>query len=342
MAPSGKEILDRCFDSPPRALKPLFDEAFSSSMKYFSGMIRFYAPSLVQFGASFHEAANPYHFPGISVTGRSCELRCEHCGGRLLESMIPATTPEALLEVCERIRRQGGAGCLVSGGSSRDGSVPLLRFIPAIKRIKREMGLSVVVHCGLVQPSVAEALAGAGIDAALIDVVGSDETVREVFHLECGVEAFDRSLALLEDHGIPMVPHIITGVHYGRMKGERRAVDMVSAYRPQAVVVVALMPFEGTSMEGVKVIPPVDVGRVILALRLAKPQTPTILGCARPRGRHRALTDVIAIRAGVSGIAYPSEEAYALARRLGLTVRLAGECCALLWRDISLGSSSVG
>ena len=58
--------------------------------------------------------------------------------------------------------------------------------------------------------------------------------------------------------------------------------------------------------------------------------------------RVNGLTDVIAIRAGVSGIAYPSEEAYALARRLGLTVKLAGECCALLWRDISSGSSSVG
>jgi uncharacterized radical SAM superfamily protein len=183
-------------------------------------------------------------------------------------------------------------------------------------------------------------LADVGVDAALVDVVGSDETVSDVFHLDCGVDAFDRSITLLEDHGIPVVPHIIAGIHYGKMKGERKAVEIVSAHRPEAVVVVALMPLEGTPMEGVGVIPPLDVGRVILALRLSMPRTPTILGCARPRGRHRALTDVIAIRAGVSGIAYPSEEAYTLARGLGLKVRLSGECCALLWRDASSSPSS--
>jgi len=335
MASSDDRLLDRCFDSPPTALKPLFDKAFASSKTRFSGVIWFYAPNIVQFRSSFQEAANPYHFPGISVTGRSCELRCEHCRGRLLESMIPVSTPQEFLEVCKRIHERGGVGCLVSGGSLRNGSVPLLKFIPAIKRAKREMGLSMVVHCGLVQPALAEALSDVGIDAALIDVIGSDETISDVFHLDCGVSAFDRSLTLLEEHAIPVVPHIITGIHYGRMKGERKAVEIVSAHRPEAVVVVALMPLEGTPMEGVGAVPPVDIGRVILALRLSMPQTPTILGCARPRGRHRSLTDAVAIRAGVSGIAYPSEEAYALARRLGLTVRLSGECCALLWKDVS-------
>ena len=92
-------------------------------------------------------------------------------------------------------------------------------FLPTIGRVKRDLGLDVVVHTGIVYPQLAEALAEAEIDAAMMDVVGSDETMRSVYHLNLTVDAFDRSLSLLEHNKIPIVPHVVAGIHYGELRG---------------------------------------------------------------------------------------------------------------------------
>ena len=103
---------------------------------------------MVHFDTPFYKSSGAYGFPGISVTGGDCQLNCEHCRGRLLESMIPATTPQELYDVCMDIRGKGGDGCLISGGSLKDGSVPLIEFMPVIRRIKQELQLKIVMHTG--------------------------------------------------------------------------------------------------------------------------------------------------------------------------------------------------
>ena len=327
-------MLDGCFNSPPHKLQPLLNEAFETTRTHFSNVIYFSMPGMVHFDASFYRATDPHRFPAVSVTGGRCSLNCEHCRKKILESMIPATTPESLVEVCTRIKEDGGKGCLISGGSLGDGSVPLMGFIPAIKRVKRELGLDIVVHTGIVYPELAEALAEADVDAAMIDVIGSDETLRSVYHLDLSVEAFDRSLSLLEQQGISLVPHVVVGIHYGKLKGEREALEIISKHKPKAVIIVALMPLGQTPMEHATPPSPLDIARVILAARFMIPKAPLILGCARPGGEHKAKTDVLAIKAGVSGIAYPSEGGYSFAKKAGLNVRFSEECCALIYRDL--------
>ena len=44
-----------------------------------------------------HYRNTPHRFAAISLTGRECELQCEHCRGQLLATMLPAPTPDALL-----------------------------------------------------------------------------------------------------------------------------------------------------------------------------------------------------------------------------------------------------
>ena len=329
-----EELLDRCFNSPFHKLQLLLNEAFKTTRTHFSNIIYFSMPGMVHFDTSFYRATNPHRFPAVSVTGGRCRLNCEHCRGKILESMIPATTPESLMEVCAKIKEEGGKGCLISGGSLKDGSVPLTGFIPAIKRVKRELGLDIVVHTGIVYPELVEALAEADIDAAMIDVIGSNETIRSVYHLDLSVDAFDRSLSLLERYGISSVPHVVAGIHYGKLIGERRALEIISKYRPKAVIIVALMPLNQTPMERVTPSSPIDITRVILAARFMMPKAPLILGCARPSGEHKAKTDVLAIRAGVNGIAYPSEEGCSFAKKAGLDVKFSEECCALIYRDL--------
>jgi len=299
-------------------------------------LIHFYVPSMVHYETSFYQATKANSFPGISVTGKFCALNCKHCNGQLLESMIAATTPEELFRVCAKIKDQAGTGCLVSGGSLSSGAVPLMKFIRTIKRVKQELGLDTVVHTGLVDRSLARALAHADIDAAMIDVIGSNDTLREIYHLNEDVRSFDRSLSLLEENCVPTVPHIVIGIHYGKLKGEKQALEMVSKHNPAAVVLVAFTPLSNTKMEHVSPTVPTDVARVVLASRFLMPETPLVLGCARPRGQYKAETDALAIRAGVNGIAYPSEDAYEFAGKLGLRIKFHEKCCSLLWRDIAV------
>lgn len=334
------ELAKRCFEQDADDLKSLFHRAYHVSRNHFSNMIHFYVPSMVHYETLFYQAANYQKFPAISVTGKSCHLDCEHCKGKILESMIPATTPEELLKACIKIRNQGGTGCLISGGSLTNGSVPLMKFIPTIRRVKQDLGLQTVIHTGLVGASLAKALANIGIDAAMIDVIGSNDTLKEICHLDGDIGSFDRSLSLLEENSIPTVPHIIVGMHYGKLKGEKAALEMISRYNPAAVVVVALMPLSDTEMEHVSPPRPLDVARVVLASRLVMPKVPLLLGCARPRGQHKVRTDILAIKAGVNGVAYPSEEACEFAEKLGLSTKFHEKCCSLIWQDPSLGASS--
>jgi len=74
----------------------------------------------------------------------------------------------------------------------------LIKFIPAIKRVKEELGLKVVAHTGLINSELAEALATVDVDGVMLDIIGSNETIRKVYHLDRGVKDFEHSLILLE------------------------------------------------------------------------------------------------------------------------------------------------
>jgi uncharacterized radical SAM superfamily protein len=275
-------------------------------------------------------------FPSISITGARCALNCKHCGGRLLRGMIPAESPRELLAICERIREGGGIGCLISGGCDRNGSVPLAGFLEAISKAKRDLGLKVVVHTGIVGEEVAEGLGRAGIDAALIDLIGSAEAIREIYGIEASPRDYEGSIRALRSHGVPVVPHILVGIHYGRLGGEVRALEIASKCDPQALTFIVLTPIRGTAMESVEPPSPLEVAELISIARSSMADIPLSLGCVRPKGDHRAKLDALAIAAGVNAIAFPSGSAIALAESMGLRVRFSNSCCSLIHEDISM------
>ena len=329
---TNDELIQDCFDLPENKLGELFEKAYSISREHFSDKMAFYAPGMVHYETDFHDATDPYRFPSISVTGKGCSLNCEHCSANLLDPMIPATTPDALWGVFNEIKDKGGSGCLISGGATPKGDTPLMEFIPMIKKGKDELGLDIVVHTGVVYPETAKALGEAGIDGAMLDIIGSDETLRQIYHLDKSVDIFDESMTHLEDFGVPYMPHIIAGLHYGELIGEAKAIKMIAKHNPNSVVVVAFMPLDHTPMKDVTPASPMDIARVILATRLAIPKKPLILGCARPLGAHRRETDRLAIDAGVNGIAYPSDEGYEYAEGKGFEISFADQCCSLIER----------
>jgi uncharacterized radical SAM superfamily protein len=162
--------------------------------------IHFYAPSLTPYKTK-HFTAPTSAFPTISVTGHNCTLNCGHCGGKVLKTMHAATTPETLFTLATQLKAEGAVGCLVSGGCLPDGSVPLENFAEALARVKRELALTVFVHTGIIGRKAALALKSAGVDASLLDVIGSEQTIRKVTHLDVSVADYAASLGALAGVG---------------------------------------------------------------------------------------------------------------------------------------------
>ena len=301
--------------------------------------VHFYAPSFMYYKTS-HYFSSQNHFPTVSVTGTACALNCKHCEGKILETMLPVEAPEKLLELATKLKHDGASGFLVSGGSLPDGSIQLKPFIPAIEKIKRESDLTVFVHTGIIELDTAVALKIAGVDAALIDIIGSDETVKKVHNLNITVNDYTRSLKALQEAGLNFVPHIIVGLHDGKLRGELEALKIIASVKPSAVVVIAFMPIHGTAMAEVKPPQPAEIARVTAVARLMFPRTPLVLGCMRPKGKHRSETDVLALKAGADALAFPSEEAVRYAETHGYKFSFSSQCCAQIYAEPVFRSAS--
>jgi uncharacterized radical SAM superfamily protein len=328
------------YESLLTADEKTFDDSLKTAQKAswenFGKRIRFYAPSFVYYKTESY-CSLPTAFPSISVTGSSCALKCKHCEGKVLTTMYPATTPQRLYTLCKELKNRGAIGVLISGGCLQDGSVPLDRFIGVMAKVKKELSLIIAVHTGVISKESSQELKNAGVDAALIDIIGSDETIREIYHLDTEVGDYDQSLANLSNAGVPFVPHVLVGLHYGRLKGELQALKMIMKHNPSAVIVISFMPILGTKMERIQPPTSMDIGRVVLAARVMMPKTPLVLGCMRPKGKQRNETDTLAVKAGVNAIAFPAEAAISLAKQMGYHATFSSLCCSQIYADIKQG-----
>jgi uncharacterized radical SAM superfamily protein len=297
--------------------------------------IHFYAPGLRRYRTSEYMDQDPGRFLSVSVTGTACALQCDHCQSRVLEGMIP-TGGQSLYELARTLAGRGARGLLVSGGCDRRGRVPLLPHVPDLRRVRAELGLVIRAHPGLPDEATAAGLATVGLDGAMLDVIGAEETIREVYHLDVGVDAYAAALGRLAAHGVPLIPHIVLGLHYGRLRGEWRALEMVTRHPPRCLVLVVLTPLYGTAMAGLAP-PPVDeIGAFFELARRTLPDTPIMLGCARPIGPVKAEIDRRAVDAGLDGIAYPAEGVVAYATARGRRPRFHDACCG-----VGLGAASL-
>jgi uncharacterized radical SAM superfamily protein len=299
------------------------------------GTVRFYTPGFMYYKVGDYRST-PDKFPTISITAKQCTLNCKHCNAIVLETMLPATTPGTLFELCANLRKNHADGCLISGGCALDGSVPIEEFTDAIRRIKKELGMTIFVHTGIITRKAADSLRRAHVDAALIDVIGSDETIKEICKADMTIQDYEDSLKALEESNLPFVPHIIAGIHYGQLKGERYALQMIAQHNPAALVVIAFTPINGSEMANITPSKPLEISRVIAAARVCLPRTPLVLGCMRPKGEHRTITDVLALKAGADAIAFPAQEAIDYARQEKREIVFSPLCCAQIYADMKV------
>jgi uncharacterized radical SAM superfamily protein len=304
------------------------------SWRHFGKKIFFYAPGFVHYENEYFQSSQNA-FPSISITGSLCSLNCSHCGRKLLETMIPATSPQILVETCKKIKSKGAVGCLISGGCLQDGSVPINEFVDAIAEAKK-LGLTIVVHTGLMDFKTAIKLRKAGVDAVSIDILGSEDTAKEIYHLNASIDDYRQSLFALKSSGIPFTPHVLVGLHYGELRGELDALRVIAEYEPSALILIVFFPIRGTKMENIKPPLPETVIDMLVQARSIMPKVPIALGCARPKGKYRIKMDMLAVEAGVNAVAFPTVEAVKTAEKLGLNITFFNVCCSQILADVKI------
>jgi uncharacterized radical SAM superfamily protein len=210
--------------------KKFMNEAFALRKSNFKNILMNFAPNIVHYEIESYRQESPNAFVPISITGTACALQCDHCQSKILESMKPARSPDELIQLCEKLSKQGSKGVLISGGANKHGFVPLLKYANALKVIKERFELRVVVHTGLIDKETAKILADAHIDAAMLDVIASQDTIETVYHIDATPEKYEESIRLLNEFNIPIVPHVVVGLNYGTLDGEIEALQMLSKY----------------------------------------------------------------------------------------------------------------
>ena len=320
-------MIDHLIQTP---LKDLQSEAFRIRKTHFGNELTFSIPGTV----SYHDKdllSQKDRFAAVSITGSHCDLLCGHCKGKLLESMIPAEDPETFLKITDRLRLNGAHGILVSGGADQNGEVPLKKFIPSIKVLKeKDPQFKVIVHTGLIRREVAKELKEAGVDQILIDVIGDDDTIGEVYHLNKRVENYEETLWMLKEIGHRLAPHIIIGHHFGEIRGEWKALEMVTRVGVDTIVLVifkTLQPFEKNHF---KVPRPEETSRISAIARILNPTVPIRMGCIRPAHPWKAEMEKGFILSGVNTIAYPLQGTIEYAKEMGLETKFVEMCCSLI------------
>lgn len=299
-------------------------DALETSVPVKASMQRAFRRRLELFGSDISFFKEP--FTPISLTGTRCSLECKHCRSHYLLHMLDGSDGK-LYSQADHLADKGAKGILLSGGSAPDGSVPTYVQASDIRRIKQDTKLKISAHTGIVDELQAEILADY-LDMALVDVIGDDETIRDVLGIDASVQDYEGTLEYLSSAGVSLAPHIIVGLHNGKLKGEFRALEIVNKFDPEVVVIVIFIPTKGTALEGTHPPELQDVVRVITKAREMF-DVPLSLSCVRPGGRYRSMLDVYAILSGINRIAVPSRNAYTTSQMLGLNIHeIPRMCCS--------------
>ncbi|MFW9934328.1 MAG: radical SAM protein [Candidatus Thorarchaeota archaeon] len=313
----GTKTLQEWFTSPYTDLKELYNQAWVLTQKTFKQKITAFRPGTA--------------FPSVSVTGTRCKLHCQHCAGHFLHHMHTINTPQELITFCNNLANKQGVGCLISGGCDENGTIPLTPFLSAFSEIKQSTNLLLNVHTGFLSAEQARGLSQTGIDYASVDVVGDDQTIHTVYGLtQRTTTDYIETLKALEKSHIPIAPHICVGLQNGTLVGELNALELIkSTIKPKLIVIIALMPTEGTPMAASDPPQPPDVARICAIARLLFPNTEIALGCMRPRGAIRHQMEQLAIQAGITRLVQPTNSTLHYLEKNGYTVSWQNACCVI-------------
>ncbi len=274
----------------------------------------------------------------ISLTETSCSLMCNHCFSTYLKGM--KTKEEALKILTENPGKFKSV--LISGGSSREGKVPIAKNIDFIKEL-HEMGLKLNIHTGLIDEQEIR-LIKPYFERVSFDFVYNDRVIKDVYHLEeKGRDDFLKTYLLLRrilggkienSNGYPssrVIPHYTIGLECGRVGSEDyEAMDEFAVINPTLLVINIFVPTKGTPFENCPTPDIEEVRKVFNKAKRKLTKTTLFLGCMRPFGQYRDTVDIAAYEEGFRGFVLPSNALLERIRQDKIESTEIEECCALI------------
>jgi uncharacterized radical SAM superfamily protein len=298
-------------------IEPFFDIAYKLTKQNFNNTLKIYNPT--------------NKFPALSITGDMCSLHCEHCNEKYLKGMKPILNNHDLELFLMNHYKNGGVGALISGGCETDGSVPLIKFLDTIKKVKHQTNLIINTHTGLLHEPTAQKLAEAGVDIVSFDINLDEEIVREIYHLDKNLTDYKKAIILLKRYNLNVVPHICIGLYYGKLHKELESIKFIleSEINPSLIVLIALIPPKNS----IKFETPraLDIAKIVAVIRFLFPHTEISLGCMRPRGSIKIELEKYAIKAGITRIEIPSKKTLKWLKKENPQIKLKffSACCAI-------------
>ena len=298
-------------------LEKLQQLCLSLTRKEFGNLINSYYPGL--------------NFPSISITGNKCALNCKHCNRHYLESMIPATTPQKLLKICNELNEKGATGCLISGGFDNNAKLPFEKFLDVLREIKNSTDLILNLHTGLITEDLAIKLGEIGIDLVSFDITTDNYIINKIYGLNKSPNDYINSLNWLLESKIRFIaPHICIGLNPKNIMSEFQSLSVIKRINPSIIVLIAFIPTRGTAMENSPAPTPNFISKIICLTRLMFPKSEISLGCMRPKsGQIKYKIEKYAINSGVSRIVLPARKIINYILSKNYTIKRFNTCCAI-------------
>jgi len=258
-------------------------------------------------------------FVAISVTGTWCELLCKHCKASFLRGMISAPSGEKLWEELCRLYARGVRGALVSGGFNKDGVLPLKEdIVEALVNAKKRYGFVFNIHPGLIQNRDVALVLKEFTDVVDFEFTLSNYIVREVRRLPYEPLVYVKSIELMMDADLHVVPHIFL---WHPHQSDERLLKELYVVRDLGIDRITLLVLIPKYLE--VAVPPID--RLLnTAEKVRKVFDGEIyLGCMRPQTLKRKLDVELVLRGLIDRIANPSPTA------MNYISEMYDACCSL-------------
>jgi uncharacterized radical SAM superfamily protein len=133
---------------------------------------------------------------------------------------------------------------------------------------------------------------------------------------------------MLKEMGHRLAPHIIIGHHFGWIRGEWKALEIVSRVGVETIVLVVLKPL--VKMNSYRIPTSEEVSKISAIARILNPTIPIRMGCIRPAHPSKKEMERGAIDSGVNTIAYPLQRTIEYAKEIGLQTHFIEMCCSLI------------
>ncbi len=257
-----------------------------------------------------HRSANPgYHVQLaslLSVKTGGCEEDCAYCPQSMHNPSDVGGRPELAVEpVLERARQAKAAGahrfCMGwAWREIRDGA-PFDAMLAMVRGV-RELGLEACVTAGMLTDGQAAQLAEAGLTAYNHNLDTSPEHYDRIITTRTYQERLD-TLQRVRGAGIDLCCGGIIGM--GETPQDRAGLLQVLATinpHPESVPINALVAVEGTPLEGLPAVDPLELVRMVAAARILMPHSRVRLSAGREQLGREA--QILCLLAGADSIFY--------------------------------------